>query len=437
MEASLAVSLMLLGSVAFIFTLIYMLNSPDQHIRSYTWNVVTASIQIFMAIILQDAWTASLKWYMLPADAGPLLVNALYFGLLLSWHSILQVILAATCGVRCRRPQCHRSMVLNLKCWAVTFGVASGGMSKLAWSNLQDSFQDNLAAAALLPLVAFATLCGMFHCFDTLRYWVALSDDGRVDEYEEIWDSYTDKTEDSVLSMAVALVLVKAQHFAMSGTLPLVNGDLRPGTVMPSQAVDLCLTCLVWVPVIVLVDRCVPAHYPVFKRRLTLTAGNCIAFGLINSTTRWVLQECGPDTAGAMLSLPVALLVTALGMFLIYSLDFVADMERHTGSVEANIRQMVVPISTLIGFGWKKAFGDAAKRLVAEVDFFPDPVEHLILALILILWILPGWRAYFLPVIMEQELAKADTVFSKVAGSGEGAATSEKQTEQKALLTAP
>ena len=458
MEASLAVSLMLLGSVAFVFGLIYMLNSPDDDIRGYTWNVVSSSIQIFMAIILQDASTACVKWYILPADAGPLQVNALYFGMLLVWHSVLQIVLGITCGLRpvrallfgrqSRRPHCHRSTMLNLKCWAVTFGMASGGMSKLAWSTLQESFHDNLAAAALLPLAAFGALWGMFHCFDAFRHRVALSDDGMVDEWEHIWDSYAAKTEDSVLAMAVGLVIVKAQHFAMSGSLPLPNGDHRPGTVMPSQAVDLCLTSLIWVPVIVCVDWGMTDRYPRLKKRLILTAGNCIAFGLISSTTRWVQQECGAGTCGPMLSLPAALVVTAVGLLMIYALDFVSDLNRaRKGSAEAYIRQMVVPISTLIGFGWKKAFGDAAKRVIAEVDIFPDPVEHLLLAFILILWIMPGWRHFFLPIVMEQELNKVGELFRTDSGNiiavdttgatwDEGAAESGPHSEQKTLLAA-
>ena len=430
-------SLMLLGSVAFVFTLIYMLNSPDNDMRHYTWNVVSSAIQIFMAIILQDASTAIIKCYILPADAEPLLVNSLYFGLLLGWHTVLHFVLAVTCGVHCRKPKCPRSMALNLKCWAVTYGMASAGMGKLAWSTLQDLFQDNLMAAALLPLAAFGAFWGMFYCFTSLRRCVALSDDGLVDQYEQVWESYANRIEDSALAMAVALVLVKAQHFAMSGTLPLPNGDLRPGTVMPNQAVDLCLTSLVWVPIIVLVDLGVPARWTALKTRLTLTAGNCIAFGLINSATRWVQQECGSGTCGPLLSLPAALVVTAVGMLLIYGLDFLADIDCTGPRADANIRQMVIPISTLIGFGWKRAFGDAAKRVVAEVDILPDAVEHLILALTLIAWIMPAWRTYFLPVVMEQELDRVSEQFSCAAKDLEKEATeSEQGSEQQNLLAA-
>ena len=63
MDTSLALSVMLIGSVAFILTLFYLLNAKDKDVKRFSWGVLNGSICIFMGVRLGTAYNANWNYY--------------------------------------------------------------------------------------------------------------------------------------------------------------------------------------------------------------------------------------------------------------------------------------------------------------------------------------------------------------------------------------
>ena len=94
------------------------------------------------------------------------------------------------------------------------------------------------------------------------------------------------------------------------------------------------------------------------------------------------------------------------GFALMIFLDKLADLECTGPVFDQNLRLLVMPIGTLIGYGWKGAFQAAGLTIVQQIHVFSAPLEQLILAVLLLIVIMPAWRMYILPQVLYEYLKK-------------------------------
>lgn len=330
------------------------------------------------------------------------------FGMLaIGWYLVLQFLLAYMCGlITGNKSRDFKSMVLNLKCWAVMLGVVTGSSSMSFFSLIQDYYKSNLLILYLMPLITFLSLHAIYAVGDSVRYRLAMLNDGMIDIYEEAFDKFSDETENVVIGLAVSHVITQTVRFHLTGTLPAPTGASRPGTeVERSDIISLASSSVLYIIIFIVLEQLMKESC--FKTGIKMIMANCVAFALFYSTT-WFTSEV-LAFQGVAAALVVALGVTWAGFATMICLDALADLDCTGPVFDRNLRLMVMPTATLIGFGWKGAFAAAGVTMVQKVHVFPPPLEQLILALLLILVILPAWRMYILPRVMYDYLKKAKT----------------------------
>ncbi|CAK9065371.1 unnamed protein product, partial [Durusdinium trenchii] len=364
MDANFALSIMLIGTVAFILTLFYLLNSNDKDVKRFSWGVLSASICTFMGVRLGTAYNANWSYYVAGPDASEESQIKAFGMLAIGWYLVLQFLLAYMCGlITGNKSRDFKSMVLNLKCWAVMLGVVTGSSSMSFFSLIQDYYKSNLLILYLMPLITFLSLHAIYAVGDSVRYRLAMLNDGMIDIYEEAFDKFSDETENVVIGLAVSHVITQTVRFHLTGTLPAPTGASRPGTeVERSDIISLASSSVLYIIIFIVLEQLMKESC--FKTGIKMIMANCVAFALFYSTT-WFTSEV-LAFQGVAAALVVALGVTWAGFATMICLDALADLDCTGPVFDRNLRLMVMPTATLIGFGWKGAFAAAGVTMVQK-----------------------------------------------------------------------
>ncbi|CAK0862943.1 unnamed protein product [Prorocentrum cordatum] len=241
-----------------------------------------------------------------------------------------------------------------------------------------------------------------------VRYWIALADDGAMDQYEALWDKFVADLEGGVLNMSASHLSIQAIRAVISGDMPLFNGTNPPGfQAQHKDSVELFLMAVVFGIAMVIVNlmqvRFRGTELKITKSRLKGTLGNCIAFCLLWSLNWSIGRTLGVH--GVVGGMVLALVVTMLGMFLIVALDQLADLECTSEKFDEELYAFCPCIAILIGFSWKQAFTTSVGTLTQQTHYLDPAIETLILTACLVTVVIPAWKLYILPVILEPELA--------------------------------
>lgn len=403
-EANLDVAWMLLGSVGFVMSLFYLLNYHDKGIRNLSWSVVSGSICIFTGVQIGGAWNRCFLYYVMRTSSP--LANHIIGNLIasLGWYVLLQVTLAWISGAVGAPPSSVGSMILNMKCWAELLGVCTGASNLGTWSQIQQLVPPNgFAIAGVVPLTGGILLL-VFWEAHAVRTTVALGDDGKTDQYETLWEHFTNETENGILCMTMGFLTVQSVRFWISGVLPPANGALPPGVQpLASHIISLFVAGVTFIVLIPIVDVAVPDTLGRYKRLLKSVCGTSAAFSLMNAVD-WSIRDLF-DLSGPVGSMLLALTVTFGGFVLIFIMDYITDLKCTGERVDRELRALIGPLTILIGFAWKQAFVAAVGTVTKQMDF--APLESLLLALAMASVVVPAWRWFILPVVMHNEVAKA------------------------------
>eukprot|EP00440_Ansanella_granifera_P073922 gb/GFBE01080215.1/.p1 GENE.gb/GFBE01080215.1/~~gb/GFBE01080215.1/.p1 ORF type:complete len:557 (+),score=144.77 gb/GFBE01080215.1/:1-1671(+) len=395
-------SVMLLGSIAFMMSIFYLVNHSDADMRNNSWKVVSATISIFSAVLLFQAVNGVVEFYILEG-ASENFELAVSFIHMMIWFTTLQVFLSWVSGAIGTPPSSEEAferMELNLLCFAVLLGHITGFAAINAFGVLQQQVHRTPLHALLIVPIAWVFFYCLCRLTRLLRDRVSLSDDGKFDAAEEKWEDMTAETEDDVVGLAVSFVAIQAARFKICGELPNVEGEEREDMVHTKRQMILLLGVGILLTFLNALRRhFIKRSFGRLQSQLRNIVAMCFAWTFYFSSNWWIESDVMPSDHGMLKEVVVAIFVTAFSFTLIFLLDIIQDSEPH--ATHKHVTRLVQALGILVGFGWEKAFDAAVADMTEQVDVLPPPVTKMILAVVLVAIVVPAWRFFILPTILE------------------------------------
>jgi len=418
---AISISVMLLGNIGFQMMLFYLVNWPDPDIRRYSWKVISDTISIFCAVLLFQACNGVVEDYVMKGgtEMWEVMVDIMQ---LVFWLTSLQIVLALASGavqelIGGAEPELEK-VKLNLKSWSVLFAHLSGFSSINAWGSVQQKLLNGSPAMALLAVpLGFFGLWGTFHGWDKIRQYISTMDDGEEDEFEVLWDEFTEEAENDVAGLSLSFLTVQALRFHLGGFLPnQEGGETKEQEVshMGEQWHHLLLSSIVFfilsmIPLL-LEQRMEPEEGTLALRAIEFL-NNYFNFGTAWCCfygTKWYIASLQLFTQEALLLVVIALFLSAASFSFIFVLDKIEDNHvfgKDSEMTEEVVEKLIAALAMLIGFSWEQCFDTAVSVVAASTrESCPPAICKLILSMVLVAIVFPAWRVYILPT--ESELSE-------------------------------
>lgn len=458
-DADTSISIMLFGAIAFMMCLFYLTHVHDEDFKCYMWRTVSATIAIFVAVILFQAVNGLVVATFLSEEEEEkptVRTLAVGFAHFMCWHISLQFVLGWTSGgieMPCLRvlskekeapqglqqPLAPRFEVelaeaekeemeemeekteILIKCRALLLGHITGFSAIFAFGVAQQMLGSDeglledmapavrLLAAFLVVPASWGVLFVVYAITNRARARAAVGDDGIEDEAEILWDEETAETEDDVIGLAMSFLLVQAVRQAIVGTLPNMEGEYE-GLEIPSQAAFmLFVTGLLCIFVVVLAGKQMASDEEESRFRRQLENIGSMSFAWCTFwSLKYAVEGAVEFEAAIMNEIVLAQVVSAVSILGIYVGDLVADSDVTSNAVDMVIRgHMINAFGFLIGFAWEKTF-DRGVLVIAEEYGDEEPKAKLALAGLLSWLVVPAWKWYIVPYTLELMRLDAD-----------------------------
>jgi len=424
-HADVGVALMTIGSIGFMMGLFYLVNHHDEDMRKYSWQVISNTISIFSAVLLFQAVNGVLKHYALKGteeNSGiQLFVGIVHF---MVWYVLLQVLLAAIVGAIDAVPfwelfckdetaknalpsEVEQKTKLMLECWAVLMGHITAFAAINMFGIIQQMMSKWIWLSALAVPLAWVLMEMLFALAVFLRQR-EIAKDNKKDEREKLWIHHTKETEDDVIGLCISFLIVQVLRFIICGVMPDVEGEDGEGTPDHTIFDSLYLIGIgmVWIAARLVRTAISEHHLPFSDRKreqigliTTMGAAWCLLFSV-----QWTVNIYSHHTKDAVAKVVIALAVTFLSLGDITILDKIRDRHATSKRVDKILKSFITTLSMLIGFAWEKCF-DSSVDTIAHGGrrIFPPVATKLILSILLCSIVIPAWRFFILPTIMEYE----------------------------------
>eukprot|EP00670_Eutreptiella_braarudii_P017957 CAMPEP_0174351134 /NCGR_PEP_ID=MMETSP0811_2-20130205/8376_1 /TAXON_ID=73025 ORGANISM="Eutreptiella gymnastica-like, Strain CCMP1594" /NCGR_SAMPLE_ID=MMETSP0811_2 /ASSEMBLY_ACC=CAM_ASM_000667 /LENGTH=463 /DNA_ID=CAMNT_0015480041 /DNA_START=184 /DNA_END=1578 /DNA_ORIENTATION=+ len=405
---------MLLGSIAFQLSLFYLVNHPDKDMKRYSWETISSTISIFVAVLIFKGVDGVVDYYVMEESAIWFKV-LMDFVHLLAWICILQLALWISAGAHMnhsfaslRDPSPYH---LKAKSYAILLAHITGFASINAFSAIQQlsMFASGPFMALLVVPLCFLVMITIVHLTDTVReYFAGL--DGVKDAFEILWDDEVEEAENDIIGLTISFLLTQAIRFGISGNLPDQEGADK-GVHSHFMIWYLILFALLAVVPVVSLGRW-RAAIPEEEKgsipervvsSLHTVASMSFAWCTLYAVT-WQWSFLGSLMPGLVDGVPghvcVALSASFLAFVLMFCLDKIHDSEKNSEEKKAAIVSVILSFGIMVGFTWEQSF-DAGIETIAEE--FSEREKHwlqLLITMILALIVLPAWKMYILPKVV-------------------------------------
>lgn len=467
---SFSISLMLLGSISFMMGLFYLVNSEDDDIKRYAWKVVSATISIFCAVLLFQAFNGLVEEYLIDdicekfgleeeSEGAKLWECVVDIVQLVVWLFLMQIVLAISSGAVAEKsewffqPKNIEEVEIMLKSYAVLFAHISGFAALNAWGSIQQNVLGHTPLQSLLVIpIGVVGLSLLYKGFAVVREGEALGDDGELDEYEEAWIDEAQESEDDVAGLSLSFLTVQVLRLAISGDLPNEEGKENHYDSYHhsgSDCIRLLLSGFVFLAGLMIVLR-IRAKFPkspedlkterrLSKEELEEAEANykkyddwfgkgihatrpllilivfcscgmawCFFYG-----TFWTVASRGWTDQDAMLQVIIAIIISGVSFFIIWCFDKIEDAGILGEDASMAIDATIDALGILIGFSWEQSFDVAVDTLSEDMEkYIPPTFGKLIMSFALTAIVFPAWKNYILPT--EVELKEESTGVGKM-----------------------
>jgi hypothetical protein len=302
----------------------------------------------------------------------------------------------------------YRRDAMRLKAWGMIGGTAVAFSAIDAFGMVQqfEPFRNNPAQCFLAWLIAaFMMACMAVSAWFT-RNWIMTYEDGVIKEHELAWDEQCKDTENSGLGITLGFLLSVMIRFAISGTLPPVEGAPRNKT---QEEVDILLGVSLGLalPVLAIAGTLYTLKKQaktmgIIIRALTIllevvvmTMGWCCSFEgqwIFWSATKGAGVGLGDKMSARMVC---ALAQSYIGFILIIMIDFIADkIKVGRDAFDALVRAIILGIA----LAWQGAFRRAVQGIARQSsDAAVRAYTDVALSIFLCGIVVPAWVMYILP----------------------------------------
>jgi len=458
-EEDRACAVMLLGSIGFMMGIFYLVNHHDKHFRFHAWRVVSSTISIFSAVLLFQAINGLVESYLVD-DYGfqkkPVAFSQMIFWLFWLQLSLAHLTRAVDFFYICKKrsskvadkgkgqPLLHDSddeedplTVLQqhysecaecgswvvaredaaemneetaedkeenaLESWSMLLGHMSGFATINAWGVLQQDYEDSVFHAFLVSVACYTFVRLITIIMWQMRRRLSMRDDGEMDDAEVEWNERSKETEDDVVGLAVSFLLVQTFRLYITGKLPNAEGEEEPeGRHDDKQAGKLMLLGILLMCIEIARTFSLPSLGRITAHAQNITSmafAWCVLFSL-----QWYIDyHAGAAAIGMLKQVYIALITTVLSFCGIWIVQYLEDLDCTGDAADESLSRIILALAIGIGFAWEKCF-DMAVTSIADATSRPA-WSKVGLAVLLASVVIPAWRWFILPDVLEMAAA--------------------------------
>eukprot|EP00913_Durusdinium_trenchii_P000271 g245.t1 len=425
----------------------YLVQHPDLDIRYYSWNILTLSACIFIAVLASDVVNQCAKRFLFSGIKvggwGPVLLDV---ALAVMWFLASQLVTAALSGAfgeEAKEPKERRNALTAGRIREAIEGqpsfpggswklnhlkgaelVADGVTKPLMGQSFEDFQQDlgmksgpQVKSMFVVP-AALLLVTLLYRLAAFTRKKISEMDDGVVSRGEALWDEISEEAENESLCLGLSFAAIRSISFFAIGAMPdthfhiysdVSNANWHRGwMVLAGVSVGCMVMGIITLKIKERGSRlpAVPKEDDIRLRGLLIlseTALRSFSWGMLSCSIS-MLNAFLPHLEHHLIGhLIVALVVSALSCVMLVSLDKVADYLKASGDADSAvhiIQHIILAHGLLIGISWEVCFAIGMHAIGHAME---GPNVDVYLALFLCLVVVPAYRLFMLPELKQRE----------------------------------
>mmetsp|Transcript_24477 Transcript_24477/g.39192 ORF Transcript_24477/g.39192 Transcript_24477/m.39192 type:complete len:560 (-) Transcript_24477:487-2166(-) len=403
-ETSLTVAFLLIGIVAFVSTLFYLVNYDDPQIQDATWDLLSDALSIFCAVLWFQAQEALFDdWFEEESKGLRVFVSLCHFFV---WYGSVQVVSITLCA----SPRCGH-LAFKASC---TLGAhLSGFAAKSTMNDLMQAepFRDSVGMAIVSFLISIVSLFTFMVISYLIRNYIIYPTMAEKDK--KVCAAEIQECENDMCSLSFGFCISQILRYALHGKLPTEELDEKDDHKQ-WQAYMLGVFAILFACIGVLLGRLEYLYgeswnyhwrRSVLNAKLTCVmtmAWNLLFFG------QWEIFDTHLVKRPLLARVILALILSYVAMALIFGFDFIADRAKQR-ILKKGARLLSAGFGLAVAFAWEASFDASVEDIAKAKEMgLSEAAAKVLLAGFLVIVVAPAWGMYVLPKSLGNEEKEAE-----------------------------